>query len=126
MLTHRTSTRHDKEYMPIPVNEQVEVASLIGDVALSPEGKPPLHIHVVLGRRAAADAAARTQGRAHLLAIEHANARLAVQHRVGESQQAGELVARHGAAESIRPVAPEVQEVLVRAHAGKLQLSDPG
>jgi predicted DNA-binding protein with PD1-like motif len=40
-----------KEYLPIPVNEQVEVASLIGDVALSPEGKPALHIHVVLGRR---------------------------------------------------------------------------
>ena len=40
-----------KEYLPIPVNEQVEVASLIGDVALAPEGKPALHIHVVLGRR---------------------------------------------------------------------------
>jgi len=40
-----------KEYEPIPVGEQVEVASLVGDVALSPEGKPALHIHVVLGRR---------------------------------------------------------------------------
>jgi|SRR6185312_9444234 len=40
-----------KKYEPIPVTEQVEVASLIGDVALSPEGKPALHIHVVLGRR---------------------------------------------------------------------------
>jgi uncharacterized protein len=40
-----------KKYLPIPVTEQVEVASLIGDVALSPEGKPALHIHVVLGRR---------------------------------------------------------------------------
>jgi predicted DNA-binding protein with PD1-like motif len=40
-----------KTYLPIPVTEQVEVASLIGDVALSPEGKPALHIHVVLGRR---------------------------------------------------------------------------
>jgi predicted DNA-binding protein with PD1-like motif len=40
-----------KAYLPIPVTEQVEVASLIGDVALSPEGKPALHIHVVLGRR---------------------------------------------------------------------------
>ena len=40
-----------KKYLPIPVNEQVEVASLIGDVALSPEGKPALHVHVVLGRR---------------------------------------------------------------------------
>ena len=40
-----------KEYLSIPVTEQVEVASLIGDVALSPEGKPALHVHVVLGRR---------------------------------------------------------------------------
>ena len=40
-----------KAYQPIPVHEQVEVASLIGDVALSPGGKPALHIHVVLGRR---------------------------------------------------------------------------
>jgi len=31
----------------IPVREQVEVASLIGDVALSPEGEPALHAHVV-------------------------------------------------------------------------------
>ena len=41
----------EKQYQPIPVREQVEVASLVGDVALSPEGKPTLHIHVVLGRR---------------------------------------------------------------------------
>jgi len=40
-----------KGYQPIPVGEQVEVASLVGDVALSPDGKPALHIHVVLGRR---------------------------------------------------------------------------
>ncbi|MGK9234609.1 DNA-binding protein [Inquilinus limosus] len=40
-----------KEYLPIPVREQVEVASLIGDVAVSPEGKPALHVHLVLGRR---------------------------------------------------------------------------
>jgi predicted DNA-binding protein with PD1-like motif len=40
-----------KTYLPIPVKEQVEVASLIGDVALSPDGKPALHVHVVLGRR---------------------------------------------------------------------------
>src|SRR5215831_3868454 len=37
-----------REYQPIPVAEQVEVASLVGDVALPPEGKPALHIHVVL------------------------------------------------------------------------------
>ena len=40
-----------KEYLPIPVKEQVEVASLLGDVAVSPEGKPALHVHLVLGRR---------------------------------------------------------------------------
>lgn len=39
-----------KEYSTIPVNEQVEVASLIGDIALGPDGKPALHLHAVLGR----------------------------------------------------------------------------
>jgi hypothetical protein len=40
-----------KAYQPIPVHEQVEVASLIGDIALSPSAEPALHIHAVLGRR---------------------------------------------------------------------------
>jgi predicted DNA-binding protein with PD1-like motif len=40
-----------KEYEPIAVKEQVEVASLNGDIALGEDGKPVLHIHVVLGRR---------------------------------------------------------------------------
>ena len=40
-----------KQYRHIPVDEQVEVASLIGDVALDPEANPVLHIHVVVGRR---------------------------------------------------------------------------
>jgi predicted DNA-binding protein with PD1-like motif len=39
-----------KEYRDIPVDEQVEVASLSGDVALAPDGKRALHIHAVLGR----------------------------------------------------------------------------
>lgn len=38
-----------KDYKRIPVDEQVEVLSLFGDVAVS-EGKPTLHIHAVLGR----------------------------------------------------------------------------
>ena len=38
-----------KKYKPIPVDEQVEVLSLLGDVAVS-EGKPTLHMHVVLGK----------------------------------------------------------------------------
>jgi uncharacterized protein len=40
-----------KDYVANPVHEQVEVASMIGDVALSPSGEPTLHIHVVLGKR---------------------------------------------------------------------------
>ncbi len=40
-----------KSYLPIEVNEQVEVASLTGDVAIGPDGQPALHIHAVLGRR---------------------------------------------------------------------------
>lgn len=40
-----------KEYQRNAVDEQVEVASLIGDVAIGPDDKPALHIHCVLGRR---------------------------------------------------------------------------
>ena len=40
-----------KAYAKIPVNEQVEVASMLGDVALDPEGNVALHVHLVLGRR---------------------------------------------------------------------------
>jgi uncharacterized protein len=40
-----------KDYVRIPVREQVEVASLIGDVAEAPDGKPSLHIHLVVGKR---------------------------------------------------------------------------
>jgi predicted DNA-binding protein with PD1-like motif len=40
-----------KQYRPIPVEEQVEVASLIGDIAVGPDGKPSVHVHAVLGRR---------------------------------------------------------------------------
>jgi len=39
-----------KDYKRIPVDEQVEVLSLLGDVAVGPDGKPALHIHAVLGR----------------------------------------------------------------------------
>lgn len=38
-----------KAYQKIPLHEQVEVASLIGDVAEAPDGKPTLHIHLVVG-----------------------------------------------------------------------------
>ena len=39
-----------KDYRKIPVQEQVEVVSLLGDVALGPDGKPALHPHVVVSR----------------------------------------------------------------------------
>ncbi len=39
----------EKDYRPIPVNEQVEVVSLIGNIALY-QGEPRLHMHVCLGR----------------------------------------------------------------------------
>jgi uncharacterized protein len=39
-----------KEYRDIPVNEQVEVASLNGDIGLDEAGEPALHVHLVLGR----------------------------------------------------------------------------
>jgi len=38
-----------KDYKKIPVNEQVEVLSLIGDITAN-EGQPQIHAHVVLGR----------------------------------------------------------------------------
>ena len=39
-----------KDYRKIPVTEQVEVVSLLGDVALGPDGKSALHPHVVVSR----------------------------------------------------------------------------
>lgn len=50
-----------RKYLEIPVDEQVEVLSLAGVVALS-NGRPKLHAHAVLGRR---DGSARG---GHLLA----------------------------------------------------------
>ncbi|MER8433652.1 PPC domain-containing DNA-binding protein [Mesorhizobium caraganae] len=41
----------EKTYRKIPINEQCEVLSAIGDVAVSDDGKPSLHVHTVLGLR---------------------------------------------------------------------------
>jgi hypothetical protein len=38
-----------KEYRQIPIDEQVEVLSLAGDIALQ-DGKPKVHAHVVVGK----------------------------------------------------------------------------
>jgi uncharacterized protein len=40
-----------KKYERISVNEQGWVASLLADVALSPEDERALHLHIVVGRR---------------------------------------------------------------------------
>ena len=40
-----------KTYRPIPVEEQCEALSLIGDIATGDDGKPSLHMHAVLGLR---------------------------------------------------------------------------
>lgn len=40
-----------QEYVPIEVEEQAEVLSLVGDVARSPDGEPAVHVHAVLGLR---------------------------------------------------------------------------
>ena len=39
-----------REYRPIPVQEQVEVLSLLGDITLAPDGQPQVHAHVVVGK----------------------------------------------------------------------------
>lgn len=38
-----------KSYRKIEVNEQCEVLSAMGDVAVGDDGKPSLHVHIVLG-----------------------------------------------------------------------------
>jgi predicted DNA-binding protein with PD1-like motif len=41
--------RERKDYRKIPVQEQTEVLSMVGDITVD-EGKPKVHTHVVLGR----------------------------------------------------------------------------
>jgi len=40
-----------KRYQDIPVDEQVEVLALAGDVSEEADGAPKVHAHVVVGRR---------------------------------------------------------------------------
>lgn len=40
-----------KDYLLIPVEEQCEVLSALGDIAVDDHGKPSLHLHAVLGLR---------------------------------------------------------------------------
>lgn len=40
-----------KRYQPNTIDEQVEVLSILGDVATTEDGKPQLHAHVVVAKR---------------------------------------------------------------------------
>ncbi len=57
--------RQRKTYKEIPLREQVEVLSLVGDIAATEDGTPQVHAHVVVG-----DAQANARGghimRAHV------------------------------------------------------------
>jgi predicted DNA-binding protein with PD1-like motif len=46
-----TSTGRKKDYTRIPIEEQVEVLALVGDIALN-DGEPKLHTHVVVSKAA--------------------------------------------------------------------------
>jgi len=39
-----------KDYNKLPVREQVEVLSLVGDITLTEKNEPKIHAHAVLGR----------------------------------------------------------------------------
>ena len=49
-LTLGYFNRDKKGYDKIPVNEQVEALSVMGDIALN-KGEPKIHAHVVVGKR---------------------------------------------------------------------------
>jgi uncharacterized protein len=42
--------RDRRDYTRIAINEQVEVLSLSGDIALDEQGQPQVHAHVVVGK----------------------------------------------------------------------------
>ncbi|MFQ5669991.1 MAG: PPC domain-containing DNA-binding protein [Acidobacteriota bacterium] len=41
----------EKRYVPIPVTEETEVASMIGNLSLAEDGKPVAHVHTSLSCR---------------------------------------------------------------------------
>ncbi|HTV73284.1 MAG TPA: DUF296 domain-containing protein [Candidatus Acidoferrales bacterium] len=40
-----------KTYVRNPISEQVEVVSLLGDIATAPDGQPQVHAHMVVAKR---------------------------------------------------------------------------
>ncbi len=49
-VTFRYFDREKREYQKIPLNEQVEVLTFMGDIS-DDDGKPKIHAHVVVGKR---------------------------------------------------------------------------
>jgi predicted DNA-binding protein with PD1-like motif len=43
-----------KTYDPVHVDEQVEVVSLLGDIATTEDGKPQVHAHAIVAKRSGA------------------------------------------------------------------------
>jgi hypothetical protein len=86
---------HSKRYRPIPLDEQVEVLSFIGDIALE-DDTPALHAHVVVGRLDGS-----TRG-GHLL---EAHVRPTLELIVDESP--AELRKRHDPQSGLALIAPE-------------------
>jgi uncharacterized protein len=41
----------EKRYQPIEIQEQVEVISLLGNIAVADDGQPALHAHIVVAKR---------------------------------------------------------------------------
>lgn len=82
-----------KKYNEVPVDEQVEVLVLAGDIALK-DGKPEPHVHVVVGRRDGS-----TRGGHLVKAIVRPTLELMV-------EEAGALERRFDAASGLALIAP--------------------
>lgn len=83
-----------KSYRELPIDEQVEVLVLTGDLALK-DGKPEPHVHVVLGRRDGS-----TRGGHLCAAIVRPTLELML-------EQAGALERRHDPESGLALIAPE-------------------
>jgi predicted DNA-binding protein with PD1-like motif len=83
-----------REYQDIPINEQMEVLSLSGDISLK-DGRPRVHAHVVLGKR---------DGTAHGGHLKAAHVRPTLEIIVTETP--GDLVRRYDPASELDLIGP--------------------
>lgn len=59
----------EMDYVDIPIEDQVEVLSMVGDIALA-DGQPEVHAHVVVGRRDGSTAGGHLQDAAVFPTLE--------------------------------------------------------